>query len=493
MKFSLKNINWKAVSAVLGLIGLLAFQLAAFNYRLALSLGPVVLLQPKLQQNGWAIYENIADQHSPLMPILMQGLRAFSTDGLRNARLVLMGLIALITTLVFISARKVTNWGFALWASFFFVLWSPIFSFGKLWYETFLTPIYLLLFLIYDPSGRPRAGWKSFLIGLLLGIALLLKQHAAVVLLIWFGWNFYTVWVNGQSLRRFMIESVWTGVGAVAPFLVYMTYHYIQYGRLDNLIYWILIYTLSGQYTAATTKLPTPPQWAALFSSGMLLPAIPLLLLVRSLQKAPSARMIAWAVLMLIGAGITVYPTFLFYHLQGYLAFLAVIYGMILYQAYAKTGRWFSLAICLSLSIYWVLTFGWAGYQPLLETNTPRYLWEYSNLVPLSAEVRNRLGPDVCFYNFPDDEATSNLYYLTGCPPPSFYIFHYPGYSAEPIKSWIMADVLAHPPDNILYFPARWEFYKRYPELQAWIDANYRQTDTLPWDGGEVRLLRRVR
>jgi len=32
-----------------------------------------------------------------------------------------------------------------LWAAGFFVVWSPAMNFGKLWHESFLAPLYVLL------------------------------------------------------------------------------------------------------------------------------------------------------------------------------------------------------------------------------------------------------------------------------------------------------------------------------------------------------------
>ncbi|MBE0697529.1 MAG: hypothetical protein IH586_11465, partial [Anaerolineaceae bacterium] len=122
---------------------MLIFQAYAFYYRLPLSLGPRVILQPWMQRHGYLPYEEVVDLHMPLMPLLLQGLSGLGLGELRLAKMMVVGLLTLTTILTFHFARRFVGLGYAVWAVFFIAVWSPFFNFGKLWHESFLTPAYL--------------------------------------------------------------------------------------------------------------------------------------------------------------------------------------------------------------------------------------------------------------------------------------------------------------------------------------------------------------
>lgn len=78
--------NWLPLLVLAGLSGLLIFQAYAYYYRLPLSLGPRVILQPWLLQHGFIMYENIVDMHSPLMPMILAALVPLIPNGLRTRK-----------------------------------------------------------------------------------------------------------------------------------------------------------------------------------------------------------------------------------------------------------------------------------------------------------------------------------------------------------------------------------------------------------------------
>ena len=140
----------------LGLAALLLYQAWLFYFKMTLSLGPRVIFEPWALRNGYFIYENITDLHSPLMPWLLAVLGYIVPNGLRLAKLTLVGLLSLSTLFTFLVARRHSGVWAGLAAAALFVLWAPAIGFGKLWYEAFLAPAYLVYLLAYKSSVQPR-------------------------------------------------------------------------------------------------------------------------------------------------------------------------------------------------------------------------------------------------------------------------------------------------------------------------------------------------
>jgi len=134
-----------------------------------------------------------------------------------------------------------------------------------------------------------------------------------------------------------------------------------------------------------------------------------------------------------------------------------------------------------------------SAYRIALRSDTPRKIEEYSDLVPLAGEIRQRIGPADRFYVFPDDEATANLYYLARCMPPRFWVFSYPWYMIDPVKSRVLGTLRANPPDWIVYFPGRWGIEQRAPEIIAFMEENYRRDTALHWEQGNAWLFQLAR
>jgi hypothetical protein len=148
---------WTALAAAL------LFQAWAYYFRLPLSLGPRVILQPWLMAHGYSLYEQIADLHTPLMPLLLSFLSPLFRNGFELARAADVVLVTLTAFLTFaLGCRKAGPLG-GLWAAGFFIVWSNHFMFNKLWHEAFLAPLYLLpFFLRTRPAPRGPSVPRSF-------------------------------------------------------------------------------------------------------------------------------------------------------------------------------------------------------------------------------------------------------------------------------------------------------------------------------------------
>jgi hypothetical protein len=491
--------HWLPRLALLGLAGLLLSQGLAYWYRLRLSLGPRVIFQPWLLHQGFLPYENIADQHTPLMPILLAGLRFLCPDGLVLAKTVLVVLISLSTVLTFLAGRRTIGWLGGLWAASFFVVWSPTFQFGKLWHETFLAPLYLLFLLFYDSRAPHHTRKTLFFLGLAGGTAVLIKQHAAIVLLAFVVWHAV---MNRRAHRSFSVvlqDTVVISLAAILPVMAFGVWHYLRAGTLTSFVYWTTTFNLISDYGSLAAQPPTYAQVKTLASACLLLPVAIMGLIVSRRGDGRTWLDFAWGLILLAVSGLTAYPRFEFFHFQAALPVLAWLSALTLAPAFrprssdaaSQPGRYLPIGVALSLLVFWAITAG-SAYQPVLGDDQPQRVTEYSNLVPLAGRIRQRIGTTDYIYVFADDEATSNLYYLTQCSPPKFWVFTYPWYMLEPVRGRILDELQEDPPEWIVYFPGRWDIEDHAPEVIAYIQDNYEPEVELRWQVGEVWLLKRV-
>jgi len=480
------------VLVVAGLLGLVTFQAWAYYFRLDLSLGPRVILQPWLLQRGFVMYENVADLHSPLMPLSISALPLVFYDGLQQAKVVLVALLCCTTLLTFWAGQRSLGWLGGLGAALFFVAWSPMFGFGKLWHESFLTPLYALLLLLYDASAPRRKAPFFLCVGLIGGIAILVKQHAAIVFAAFVVWSALASWSCYRSMPRILRETGLMIGGAVVPVLAYAIWQYARAGTLQGLLYWTLVYNLTSEYKSLAALPPSLSQVGVIVSSCLLAP-VALLYLIESRRRGDKLWLsLGWGLTLLATSSLSLYPRFGFFHLQPALPAIAWLSSLTLDRALRSNDspRVFVTGVALSLSFYWLIMAG-SAYQRIAQVDPPRRIWEYSDLMPLAAEIRRHVGTTDCVYVFPDDEATANLYYLMRCLPPRSWIFHYPWYMSGPIKSRILQMLEDDPPEWILHFPGRWDVERHAPEIMDYISTHYQRVAELHWAQGQAWLLRR--
>jgi hypothetical protein len=484
--------SWLPVAGLAGLLALLIFQSWAYYFRLPISLGPRVILQPWLQSRGFIPYEDIQDLHTPLMPLLLQAARVLVPDGLILAKLAQVGLLFLTTLLAGVIGWRKIGWLGGLWAAWFVVVWSPTYEFGKLWHESFLAPLYLLLWLLYDDRTAPGPVGTALLAGLVGGAAVLVKQHAAVVLLAFVLWSALTGWAHHRPRFQILRGTGLFVLAASLPAIAYALYQYLQAGTLRAFLYWTIGYTLTGDYGSLAARSPTWSQIGVIASSCLVLP-LAVLSLVDAVRSGDKVWLqMGWGLLLIGASSVTLYPRFDMFHLQAALPVLGLVSSLT--GAYVLRhriiSRPFVAGILLTLSAYWFITAG-VGYRPALITGKPPTIEEYTDLVPIAQGIRRTIGPSDCVYIFPDSEASANLYYLLKCPPPTFLVFHYPWYMLDGVREGVMRMMEDAPPEWIASFPDRWDVADSAPEIVQYIRAHYSQEVPFAWQGERVWLLRR--
>ncbi len=326
--------------------------------------------------------------------------------------------------------------------------------------------------------------------GFLCGVALIVKQHAVVLL----GLAALGAALPLRPWRTSLGRLALLGAAAAIAPLAFALYQWLRAGTLAGTLYWVVLYALTSGYRGETAIPPTPAQLALVAQAEVLVPAAVALLVEARRRGAPAWRPCAWGLALLIAAGVPAYPRFELFHLQAALPVLAFLSAFVLVRAWRayRPARGFVLGVALGAT----LLAGAAALRPVqqaLDWERPQYVYEYSDLVPLAGALRPHLGAGERIYIYPDDEATSNLYYLLGQEPPVFWIFHYPWYMLEPIQERIVETLEAAAPQWVIYFPGRWGEPASAPQVASAIAARYERVETLEWAGGEVHLLRRAR
>ena len=490
-------LEWWAL-AVLGASVLI--QAHAYGNVLPLSLGPRVVMQPWLMTlPGHMIYEQIADQHTPLMPLVISWLVPLWPEGWRLASAVLVALLSLSTVLTWWAARRAAGPLGGLLAAVFFVCWTGPFDFGKLWHESFLTPLYAVLLVLFQPTYRGRSGAALAAAGVVCGIAFLVKQQAALVLLAFVGWNLATGWRARRPIRELMADAAVIGVSALVPLAVYGVYHGVRAGTLANLWYWAVEYNLASRYASLAWLPPTLPEVREVAPAFALVPVA--VFVFRDLLRRgdPAWETAGWGLLLAVASCVGVYPRYGAFHLQPLLPVLAWLSAMALVRLRGAGGRSthgapgnrrvfvVSVVVVGLLSIVPFVT----TYRSILDPPWPRVFKEYSDLRPLATEVTRVTGGGGSLYVFPDDEATANLYYLLRTPPPRFWIFAYPWYMTTQSRQRILRMLDGEQPRWVVRPVGRWETDRSAPDVVAYINDHYNIRARLQWAQGAVEVLER--
>ena len=486
--------------------GVCAFQAWAYAFRLDLSLGPRVILEPWLLHRGFTIYSSLLDIHTPLMPFTLALVHGIAPSELRAAQITQVSLVTLTTLLVALvtwsmtrsliadhQSQKVTfqpgtAWMVAAAAAVFFVLFSPGFSYGKLWHEFFLAPLFLLLVLAQSGLSHPAHRRRLAAAGLIGGLAILAKQPAALPYGMLLFFNGFDAWKQTRSWKPVLQEILIPGVISVLVFGVFLSYQLAAAGTLQGFIYQAVIYPLSSSYQNGSEQAPTLAQLQFALSAVLLVPAgfaaVPFSK--RTGKQELWSRLCA-AVILLAGSLILAYPRFAFFHLQPALPLAAILSAVGTASAFQviRPGRGFFTGVVIALAAWWLLVAG-AGYLPALQDGPHRKIAEYSPLLSLADDIRSYTGSEPpSIFLFLEDESSSNLYYLLGSTPDGFRVFHYPWYMVEEkIRDQLYAGLVEAQPEWVLEFPDIWNVKPMVPEITAFIENNYEEAAVLT--GGQV-------
>jgi hypothetical protein len=142
------------------------------------------------------------------------------------------------------------------------------------------------------------------------------------------------------------------------------------------------------------------------------------------------------------------------------------------------------------LTFYWLVST--SAYTQVVKPGTPRQIYEYSDLVPLAQQIRSSIPPDESVYLFPNDETTSNLYYLLDNQPPRFWIFYYSWNLLDWTKTKILSTLAVQPPYWIEYFPGHHDIEALTSDVLTYIQDHCQRAAIFQWAQGQAWLLKRT-
>lgn len=492
--------NRFALIAYLLMAIILIFQFVAYYQFRTLSLGPRVVLQPWLMRQGYRLYDDIADEHAPLLSLLLAALQPVSSDSLQVAKITLTGFVTLIAISIFLISKSDKGNFSGILALLFFVCWSPAFGYSKLWHETILALIYMLLFALWQPQfeGAKPEFYYVALTGFLSGIAILVKQHAAIFVIALFIFSIISWAYKKKNKLTVLLWAAIEFVFALLPLVGFLLYHRLQGGTLEGVFFWTIQFSFVNQYSKLAAQHITPTQISQIVPAYLLL--IPFALMTWQAKKENNSIWLrnTLSLILLIASSLTAWPRFGFFHLQASLPILAWISGTTLVQLkpIRPTEITQSLAwrgMIGSFLCLWMMYAGMAYYNDLKNSST-RKISEYSSLLTLAVQIRRIIPADECIYLLPDDEGTANLYYLVQCTPPKFWVpTSYPWFSLERIKSQAIQAVKIAQPEWIVYLPGRWNIEQHDAELiEQILKKDYRFEIEIPWIEQTVQLWKRM-
>jgi len=477
---------------LIGLVCLVVFQAFAYYYRLDPVLGARIIFEPWLMQKGFILYENIADIHSPLLPSILSIVRPLCPDGVVLAKLILVGILSFTTVLVFFSGMRATNPMGGLIAALFFVALSPMFRFTKLWQETLLAPVYLAWMLLYKPDSENRSARVLLYCGLSGGIALLIKQYAIVPFIGLIAWHLCTDFRRHHAIKKAIRDMVIMTAAAALILAMYVLYHYLHAGTLKGIAYWTFLYVLTSKYASLAAEPPMLYELKFVLWCFIFIPFALYAMIIAKRREKPEWLIYGLGFVLFATSSVCEYPRFDMYHLQAASPLIAVLSSMaVMHMLTAVKGKRFIFTgAVLVIASYLIISAG-HNYSRVIMSGTPQTIKEYSDLIPLAKDLRHIIGNSDCIFIFPDDETTSNLYYIMQCTPPRFWVFHYPWFLTDTVRQQIQKMLKEAPPKWIVYFPDYWGAESYAPEVAHYIKEHYQQKAVFPWRRGNVLLLKK--
>jgi hypothetical protein len=289
-------------------------------------------LLPWLMSKGWVLYRDAIDQHPPLWTFLLS-ITTRGDPGLPS-HLAVTVLNVLATLLVYKVAARFSDAVAGLAAVALYAIWSLPFEATHLWYDSTLALVYLAVLLFFPLSASPwiddagqspvaaRLRWRALALGLLLGIGILIKQHAVIAV------PFVALALWLVSRPRAVPSLLIFLLGLMLP-VALVSGVYAALGAFNDFWYWTVQFSISGRYTGADLPVPES-EWPVLVALYL---SVPALLLATPLSVWGRPRTYTWIIGlggMLVAATLAEVPRYGRFHLQAAVPLLAVLGGNVL-------------------------------------------------------------------------------------------------------------------------------------------------------------------
>ncbi|MEP6776795.1 MAG: hypothetical protein ABJA50_14465, partial [Chloroflexota bacterium] len=246
-------------------------------------------------------------------------------------------LVALTVLLLAIAAWRLAGPVAALLAVGLHVLWILPFDGAHVWYDLGLAPFYLVALLLgWEMLRRPGTNLLPVALGLLLGLAFLLKQQAAVGL------------VGALAImpfRRPRALILYLGAASLPVVISVLVFSFA--GALGDYVYWVVTYNLSPTYVQGASAPIPAADWP--FLLALFAPVLALAVSLVSFRNLWHTRrgFLFFAGALLIAATLPVWPRYARFHLAGALPLLALFGGIAASNLILRFPGWRTRALLL--------------------------------------------------------------------------------------------------------------------------------------------------
>ncbi|MDO8638493.1 MAG: glycosyltransferase family 39 protein [Candidatus Daviesbacteria bacterium] len=300
------------------LILILGLHLLLLN-QLTFTAWPEMLSYPYLLSHNFALYKDFVMPYPPLLPMVLAAVFKFSGFTPFALKFFTWGVLLLTDLLLFIILQKlIKNNLIVCLCLVLYIILQSVLDGNMLWFEIALLPFLLGTFLLLIKwLENPKLKYL-FWVGILLGLAILIKQTAGVYLGIILGTLLLIKKFNWQNIQSLLL-------GFSLPAGVFLIYLLINNSLIDFWL-WNIYYPLHDW-----SKFPgyTGVQIARreLFNTALLFLPLALIFLKTKLIKDKCFILTS---AFLISSLIIVYPRLTFFHLQPALVFLIIILSLII-------------------------------------------------------------------------------------------------------------------------------------------------------------------
>ncbi|OUC05686.1 hypothetical protein RY27_25705 [Litorilinea aerophila] len=456
-----------------------------------------MVLQPWLLNQGFIPYLHIADEHSPLLPHLLAGLQTLvHNDGILALRLAHASTLTLLFGLV-------SGWlwmRYGIWAAVAGIsfIWAFAVRFGitTFWYNLALAPLFFGFFILLSIfSSEQRHLWRVALSGLLVGIGVLLKQQAIVlipVFLIWLVLMHWKRYLDWRSIPKALLLFI---AGVIVPVILYLAFYLSHGGSLTALVEWTLLFNLTSGYARLGFLLPSHFDLIAIWPAFLL--AVPFIasLWMPGTLTTQERLLRLWLAICTVSSLIFLYPRYSPPHWAAAFGFIAAM-SAIVSADIIKTGAVLPSVAYLLRTLAITFLIFWGAYGTFLlwpgiaGISQPKLL-KFDEQRELAELLKTALPSESSLVFVPDNEAVSNVYYILQKTPPKFWMMHYPWFMQPHIREQWLAELGKNPPDFVVWIEGLQDLSATGPEIEPFIFERYAEVNHFFWQGHTIRLLQR--
>lgn len=403
---------------------------------------PELLSYPYLFANGFSLYKEMVVPYPAGLTWILASIFELFGYKIETLKIATWFLVLWIDFLILFILKKLKIGKIAYLLLAFFIILQPFLDGNMLWFDIVTGPFLLLSFLFSINFARFKKKRDIFLAGIFLGVAILIKQIAAVYLLGFILWYFLFYYQKGKFLRHLYSFTF----GLIIPigfFLIYLA----PSGTVDDFWLWSTYYPL--------TEWSKFPGYVALEVNERSLKILALLflpLLGLTLIKKFFEPIMTLTILFLAAAILAIYPRFSFFHFQPALSFLIILLAQIITLLGRKIRLYyfFFIVTCFAFVVY------------LLSRQTI-----FSNDVRFYGSSEKKLVKKIIQENTSNEKIfllgpNSSIYALSNRLPPKPWVDTFGWYSEVPgVQEWVIEGFLKDPPKTI---------YRTTPLSGNWFD-----------------------